>query len=112
VGYDLHITRKAFWADDEGPVITLENWAAYVETDLEITLDPENPGTENYVLRCGQHSCPLWWEERGEVCTTNPEPEVIAKLVRVAAALGARVLGDDGEVYGTDPSDPTKPIAL
>ena len=111
MGYDLHITRKEFWVDDEGPAITLADWAAYVETDPAITLDPENPGGENYVFRYGQHSWPLWWDDSGEVYTKNPEPEVIAKLVQVAAALGARVLGDDGELYGSDPSDPTKPVA-
>jgi hypothetical protein len=33
---------------------------------------------------------------------------VIAKLVAIAQALRARVLGDDDEIYGLDPSDPTK----
>lgn len=112
MGYDLHITRKEFWADDEGPQITLEDWTTYVEKDPEITLDPENPGKENYVIQRGQHLCPLWWEQRGEICTKNPAPEVIAKLVQVATALRARVLGDDGEIYGTDPSDPKKSVTL
>jgi hypothetical protein len=110
MGYDLHITRKEFWADDEGPEITLEEWRNYVATDSSIMLDEKNPGGQNYVLRVGQNMCPLWWDERAEIYTKNPDPTVIAKLVQIANVLGAKVMGDDGEIYGTDHSDPTKAI--
>jgi hypothetical protein len=110
MGYDLHITRKEFWADDEGPKITLEEWGNYVATDTSIKLDEENPGSKNYVFHSGQNLCPLWWDERAEIYTKNPEPQFIAKLVQIANTLGAKVMGDDGEIYGTDPSDPTKTI--
>jgi hypothetical protein len=32
----------------------------------------------------------------------------MAKLVQIAEALGARVLGDNDEIYGVDPADPSK----
>ncbi|MDR7269863.1 hypothetical protein J2X20_002492 [Pelomonas saccharophila] len=112
MGYELHVTRKEFWADDEGPEISLEEWAAYVKTDPAITLDRENPGDENYIFQFGQSSWPLWWHKRGEIYTKNPEPAVIAKLVQIAAKLDARVLGDDDEIYGRDPTDPTRPVSL
>jgi hypothetical protein len=110
MGYELHITRQEFWADDEGPEITLEEWKNYVATDTSIKLDEENPGGKDYVLYSGQNLSPLWWDERGEIYTKNPEPTVIAKLVQIANALGAKVVGDDDEIYGTDPLDATKAI--
>lgn len=113
MGYDLHITRKEFWADDEGPETGLEEWVALVEADPAIQSDDENPGPHNYVFRYGQNACPLWWDDDlGEIYTKNPDPPVIAKLVQIAALLGAQVMGDDGEIYGTDPSDPTSSIVL
>ena|GEM_PF-2686269 len=41
MGYDLHITRKEFWADKEGSIITLEEWQQYVATDPDLASDPE-----------------------------------------------------------------------
>lgn len=106
MGYDVHLTRKEFWADDEGPEITLNEWQAYVAGDPEIVSDPENPGPENYVYVAHPERWPLWWHRSGEVSTKNPDKLVVAKLVEVARVLNARVLGDDEEIYGIDPSDP------
>ena len=33
VGYDVHITRKDFWSDDDGAGIERTEWLAYVEAD-------------------------------------------------------------------------------
>lgn len=107
MGYGLHVTRKEFWADDGGPKISLEEWQLYVESDPEIERDPENPGHENYVIASHPERWPLWWDLRGEVSTKDPDAFVIAKLVQIAKILNATVMGDDDEVYGVDPSDPT-----
>lgn len=42
MSYDIHITRKKDWSDDEGPEISLEEWVAYVAGDPEIEQDTEN----------------------------------------------------------------------
>lgn len=113
MGYDLHITRKEFWADDGGPEILREEWVALVEADPSIQPDDKNPGPHNYVFQYGENACPLWWDsDQGEIYTKNPDPPVIEKLVQIAALLGAQVMGDDGEIYGTDPSDPTNCIVF
>jgi hypothetical protein len=107
MGYDVHVTRKEFWADDEGPEITLEEWLEYVGNDPEIEPDADNPGEENFVIVSHPNRWPLWWGEGGEVFTKNPDKLVMEKLVKVARDLNARVLGDDDEIYGVDPGDPT-----
>jgi len=107
VGYDLHVTRKEYWSDDDGPVISLEEWQTYVTNDPEIEPDSENPGPENYVIVTHPQRWSIWWDETGELYSKNPDRVVIAKLVQIAAALGARVLGDDEEIYGVDPADPS-----
>lgn len=107
MGYDLHITRKKHWSDTDGPTISFEEWRSYVESDPEIIPDPENEGPENFILLTHPERWPLWWDRSGEVYTKNPDHLVIAKLVQIARTLNARVLGDDDEIYGVDPSDPT-----
>lgn len=107
MGYDLHITRKEYWADPEGPVISLSEWMAYLASDPEIVQDWENAGPENARFVTHPDQWPIWWG-RGEIYTKNPDSLVIAKLVEIANRLGARVLGDDDEIYGLDPTDPTR----
>ena len=100
MGYDLHITRKEFWADDEGLKISHDEWDAYIAKDPEITPDPDNSATD-YLYKKGSEVWPLWWSD-GEVCTKNPDQQVIIKFVAVAESLGARAQGDDGEFYDQD----------
>ncbi len=38
MGYDVHITRKAEWSDDES-AITLGEWLSVVDADPEMRLD-------------------------------------------------------------------------
>ena len=100
MGYDFHITRKDHWADDEGPSISLDEWTEYARRNSNLSLDPDNPGPENWIVAAYGRAWSLWWEETGEIVVKNPDPPMIEKLVAIANALGARVLGDDGELYG------------
>ncbi|HZF96997.1 MAG TPA: hypothetical protein VEY92_01915 [Pseudoxanthomonas sp.] len=54
MGYELQITRREFWSDEEGPSITLEEWQKNAAGDAEIEADPENPEPENW--RLSQHT--------------------------------------------------------
>lgn len=98
MGYDVHVTRKDYWADDDGPEISLEEWKDYVANDPEIELDTGKPSPEIYVLTIGSDQWQLWWSS-GVINTKNPDEIVVEKLVVIARALGAMVQGDDGEVY-------------
>jgi hypothetical protein len=101
MGYDLHITRRSQWSDDEGPEITLEEWKAYVESDAEVRPDADNGPTDFLWSAHPQEPWPLWWD-RGEVNTKNPDEATIRKLVAIAKRLSATVQGDDGEIYRED----------
>ena len=109
MGYDIHITRRAFWADEDGPVISLEAWMAHCATDASlvampvrneaggIVMDDPSPGSVAYQLPNGEW-WPMWWDEGG-VLTKNPPVGTFAKLAEIAAAFQAQVQGDDGEQY-------------
>ena len=107
MGYDLHITRKEYWSDEDGPTISLAEWLTFVANDPDIEPDLENAESENFVIVSHPKRWPLWWDPTGEIFTKNPDSAVVAKLVQIAQLLDARVLGDDEEIYGVDVSDPT-----
>lgn len=99
MGYDVHITRKKSWIDEEGPVITAEEWLQYVATDPQLRLDPASKRHAVTLDIKSEYAEPwLEWFE-GNIDTKNPDDAIRTKMVQIAAALGAKVQGDDGEIY-------------
>jgi len=99
MGYDLHITRKKFHADEDGPDITWEEWKAYVATDPELRLAPElGKHMVAMNIKCQYPGPWLDWFE-GSVDTKNPDEAILGKMLQIAKELNAKVQGDDGEVY-------------
>jgi hypothetical protein len=110
VGYDLHVTRAEDWMDAEQNPIPETEWLAAVQSDAELRVD-----TDSYYDRRGPNGATvrlhpvawlgdpsgdtLFWYERGEITTTNPTDEAVAKLKSIASRLRARLVGDDGEEY-------------
>jgi len=99
MGYDVHITRKKDWCDEDGPVITAEEWLRYVASDPQLRLDPSSK--RHSVTIDIQSEYPDPWLEwfNGEIYSKNPDEAIRAKMIQIAAALGAKVQGDDGETY-------------
>jgi len=99
MGYDLHITRKKFWADQDGPQISTAEWLAYVVTDSQLRFD-QNSQRHTLKLSVESEHDESWLEWfQGDVYTKNPDEPILAKMLEIAKALNARVQGDDGEVY-------------
>jgi hypothetical protein len=95
MGYDLHITRKAHWSDEDGSVITADEWRVLIDGDAQLR---ENDGALYY--------------DAGEITAKNPDEPLIRKMVEIAQKLDARVQGDDGEIYRGDGSsfEPDVPL--
>ncbi len=99
MGYDLHITRKKFWADQDGPQITTGEWLAYVATDPQIQLDQNSERHTVKLSVKSEHDEPWLEWFQGDVYTKNPDEPILAKMLEMAKALNAKVQGDDGEIY-------------
>jgi hypothetical protein len=99
MGYDLQITRKEFWADEEGPVITSAEWLGLIHDDPSLTLDEENG--PYFAVWTGPGEYPDWidYDEGGYLFSKNPTDEGVDKMIEVANRLDARVQGEDGEAY-------------
>ena len=98
MGYDLHITRRKLWLDDNDD-ITLDEFISHVRNDPEFRYPGVN-GDDYADWRSPKSGYESWlcWSS-GQIDTKNPEPEFIDKMVAVARTLRAKVQGDDGEVY-------------
>ncbi len=114
MGYNLHITRQVYWAEDENTElhIPLSEWLEYVKSDNELTLDPKAysytkkdsnekfypPGFADWT---GNKSIKGAWFDYvdGRIDSKNPEQETIIKMKQIAIALNAKLMGDDGETY-------------
>ncbi len=114
MGYDLHITRKEYWSDDEENTnnISLSEWLKYINKDQELELSdaykvkiPEShiestvaPGFCNWINH-PQNIRPWFEYYEGNIITKNPDKDTIRKMLNIANALQAKLQGDDGEVY-------------
>ena len=100
MGYDIHITRaKGFFRDNEQCQITDDEWLSYVKSDSELRLAGDNGAYFATWSGKSQHSEPWFDWSRGNIYTKNPDPPIIEKAIYIADKLGAKVQGDDGEVY-------------
>lgn len=119
MGYEVHITRKTSWFDDDGPVISLDDWLAYLASDAEMRLDgyAEARTSAGAVLRMEEPGIAVWTAYSGHevdgnmawfchfgdrISVKNPDEEILAKMYRIASSLGAKVQGDEGELYGPE----------
>jgi hypothetical protein len=116
MGYDVHITRAAEWSDSEGTPIALDEWLAYVASDPEMRLDGfaevrtpdgeviriEGKGLSVWTAWPGEHGGQghAWMDHRGgRIVVKNPDSAILKKMCSIAERLGARVQGDEGEMY-------------
>lgn len=87
-----YITRRDRWSREGGPEIIDAEWRAYIDGDEDLTLEAEN------TVSWGDYES-LFRLERGNIVGHSPSREVLAKMLAIAAALSARVMGHDGIVY-------------
>ncbi|PPE74531.1 hypothetical protein C3942_07140 [Solimonas fluminis] len=99
---ELCITRAEFGAGNDDDPSTLEEWLAQGASDTELRRLPDNG--EGFVLWLGKsaHAKPGLDGDQGNVSTKWPDTALYRKMLRIAAALGARVQDDEGGVYLKD----------
>lgn len=99
MGYDLFITRRAYATNWAGPDIEMAEWRSFVADDPKfIEMEEDGPDGFGFVDRSdGQPE--MVWYLAGTIVATNPSLPLVQQMVKAAVALGAKVQGDDGEVY-------------
>ena len=113
MGYDLHITRKEDWSDEDSDRnISLAEWLEYINKDTELKISEDyqikNPQKSDETIPapgfCDWLNHPqkeeYWFlYNQGNIETKNPDEHAIIKMLSIANNFNAKVQGDDGEVY-------------
>lgn len=119
MGYDLHITRRENWFDEDGAEITSHEWLTYVASDKSMVLaekaeamtdggdslavsDPTLAVWTGWAGREPDQNEAWMWHFEGCVVAKNPDQAIRQKMFLIADELGARLQGDDGEFYESD----------
>jgi len=98
MGYDLHITRKVLWHAD-GPAISLDEWKALVMNDPEMRFGTESEGIWTSYSKDGRRIAGFHLSPTGNIVVKNPDQEIRIKMYQIAQKLGAKVQGDESELY-------------
>ena len=110
MGAELHITRAEGWVEGEDSPITEDEWMAYVATDPELRVKLEFGKKKIYWLGQSKYPDPWLKWKRGNVSTKWPDTALYRKMLKIAAALGAKVHDDDDNIYSKETDweyDPT-----
>lgn len=117
MGYNLYITRKSDWIDEESSEdISLTGWVDYVNKDDEMQLGQfaETLPIDGQKIKIENEGLSIWTKYSkngingnfawftyidGQIVVKNPDKEIVNKMIDIASTLGAKVQGDDGELY-------------
>jgi hypothetical protein len=101
VGWEIHITRAEHWANSERHPITANEWLAHVESDPDLMIDPCDNVPYFALWKAHRIDGDYAWFDwfAGAINTKHPDRLILGKAIEIARSLGARVQGDDGELY-------------
>jgi len=116
MGYEIHVTRKENWFDEDGPAISIEEWSKLVASDSEMRMDgfAEATTPDGSTLRVENDGLAVWMAYSGHdesgnmawfrfgggnIIVKNPDMEILKKTWQIAQQLSAKVQGDDCELY-------------
>jgi hypothetical protein len=117
MGYDLHVTRRENWFDEEDSLkISLDKWIQILKEDSEMRLDgfAEAMLSEGNIFRTESDGLAVWLKysgngidgnyawfsySDGNIVCKNPDDEIIIKMLEISERLNAKVQGDECEIY-------------
>ena len=83
------------------PEMRLDNYAeAPVDGGSVLRVESEGLAVWKAYSRHSLNGDIAWFAHwRGNVTVKNPDDEILGKMRNIASALGAKVVGDEGELY-------------
>lgn len=106
MAYDLHVARTTDWTQSSLSPITKQQVDDLIASDGElqwsttdhVDMQDDAGGTTRYYMICWRGSACFWWYRDRIECSGPTEAQQL-KLTKIARALNAFVIGDDGERY-------------
>jgi len=107
LGYDVYITRRTNWWQPSGQDIDLAEWSALAAQSADLVpwqgvgpdgLSRQDPTLLALRLPEGGQSAPFLLND-GQLVVKSPDDWTARRMGELAEALGAKVQGEDGEIY-------------
>ena len=96
MAYAIHITKNEDWSDRPRNPVTQQEWEEINNSGLAKPINKWDSMVDNFIITRTDY----------DIQTVGPDPrlnipdmEWISKLKPIAKLLGAKIQGDDGEVY-------------
>ena len=103
MGYELHITRAVFWGDSSKTPISVNEWHDILRKDPELKLAGINGPNFAVFANVSEPHKSSWLDwVNGSIDSKYPTTRMVRKMISISEQLGARVQGDDGEVYSLE----------
>lgn len=105
MGYDFRITRKSSWSDADGKVIQVDEWLTLAGSiaELEPISEVSVPSDWHTHLWQGHPEYRPFFELRsGDIVFRGTDPATLGFALKLARALDARIVGEEGEPYPAD----------
>ena len=106
MSYDLHVVRTKDWADAATAPITIADVDAVIAADPALgwsTSDyvrmRDDGGVVSTYYMITWNGEPCFWWYKDQITCAGPDENQQRKLVKIARALKAYVVGDEGERY-------------
>ncbi len=104
MSYNLHVVRTAHWLDADANPITKEDVELLLVADSDLSwsedyVDMLVDGVSTRFHLIEWHGNPVFWWYKSEIRFNSAEEKAQIKLIEIAKALSAFVVGDDGEHY-------------
>ena len=109
--YDIHVIKSQKWFESDGG-ISLAEWQKLIEEDpdieqtdkIETTVDGGGKlefSLKNSLIAKWKNKDKIVWLtfRKGSITISHPDDEIIAKAKEIASKLGAKVQGDELEIY-------------
>jgi hypothetical protein len=106
MAYDLHVVRTKDWTQAASAPVTKQDVDALIAADPElkwsstdcVDMRDENGAVVRYFMIVWKGKPCFWWY-RDQVLCSGPDKAQQMKLAKIALALSAHAVGDEGERY-------------
>jgi hypothetical protein len=98
MGYELHVVHTGDWLDAARRPISRDAVDRVIQQDRELAWSKtDHIGGRYDFIEWNGRSC-FYWDKCEVIGKSLLDPQII-KLCEIAEALGAKLIGDDGEEY-------------
>lgn len=101
MGYEVHVTRKAHWSDEDGARISAAEWASLLDGDPLEPADADRMTGWWTRHSGGKQDAPILLFSDGNIDAAPHDEETALFLLGLATELGAGLQGDEGEPWTT-----------